>query len=60
MFHSFIYIPEILTVDIEIVKDKGHVPITQCVQHQTVIINIYKYKYIINIYAVSFNKILVL
>jgi hypothetical protein len=28
-------------VDIEIVKDKGHVTITQCVQHQTVIINIY-------------------
>jgi sensor histidine kinase YesM len=27
-------------VDIEIVKDKGHVTITQCVQHQTVIINI--------------------
>jgi hypothetical protein len=28
-------------VDIEIVKDKGHVTIAQCVQHQTVIINIY-------------------
>jgi hypothetical protein len=28
-------------VDIEIVKDKGHVTITQCVQHETVIINIY-------------------
>jgi hypothetical protein len=26
---------------IEIVKDKGHIRITQCVQHQTVIINIY-------------------
>jgi hypothetical protein len=28
-------------VDIEIAKDKGHITITQCVQHQTVIINIY-------------------
>jgi hypothetical protein len=28
-------------VDIEIVRDKGHVTITQCVQLQTVIINIY-------------------
>jgi hypothetical protein len=28
-------------VDIEIVKDKGHVTIAQCIQHQTVIINIY-------------------